>query len=119
MASTSRLIRATSTGRLWRATGSPSRTSRQLRVGTSSTRSSGRTGTAPRRPGSIGAPIIFFTLCTAGRDQANHFVSVAPPDPRALPPALDIELAGNCDARPDRAAIARQLEDFVSVVEAA
>jgi len=42
----------------------------------------------------------FFTLCTGGVAQGHHFLSVAPPDHDALPPAVDLELAGNCKNRP-------------------
>jgi lysozyme len=61
----------------------------------------------------------FFTLCTPGDRQARHFLSVAPPDPTALPPAIDLELAGNCSRRPDTAAVAEELADFLALVEGA
>jgi lysozyme len=44
---------------------------------------------------------------------------VARPDPGALPPALDLELAGNCGSRPDRTALMRELDTFLTMVEAA
>ena len=59
----------------------------------------------------------FFTLCTPGAKQARHFLSVVPPDPNALPPALDLELAGNCSRRPDVAAVAAELANFLELVE--
>ncbi len=61
----------------------------------------------------------FFTLCRPGREQARHFLSVAPPDPDALPPAVDLELAGNCSRRPPPDDVDAQLRAFVEIVEAA
>jgi lysozyme len=61
----------------------------------------------------------FFTLCTPGADQARHFLDTAPPDREALPPAVDLELAGNCSARPSPAEVNDQLNDFIGPVEEA
>lgn len=61
----------------------------------------------------------FFTLCRPGAEQAAHFLRVAPPDRTALPPAVDLELAGNCTARPGAEQVFRELEAFLGVVEAA
>jgi lysozyme len=60
----------------------------------------------------------FFTLCRPGIEQAELFLRTVPPDPDALPPVVDLELAGNCSARPDRATVARELEAFLTRVEA-
>ena len=59
----------------------------------------------------------FFTLCTAGVVQAQQFIRVTPPDPAALAPAVDLELAGNCKDRPTPAAVENQLSEFLSIVE--
>jgi lysozyme len=59
----------------------------------------------------------FFTLCRPGAEQAANFLAVAPPDPAALAPAVDLELAGNCDARPDEAAVRAELDAFLDAVE--
>ncbi len=61
----------------------------------------------------------FFTLCASGAGQARHFLDVVPRDPAALPPALDLELAGNCAARPSGEVVHRQLVDFLELVEEA
>jgi lysozyme len=61
----------------------------------------------------------FFTLCTPGADQARHFLDVAPPESNALQPAVDLELAGNCSARPSPAELKEQLGDFIRLVEGA
>jgi lysozyme len=59
----------------------------------------------------------FFTLCRPGAEQAENFLSTLPSDPDALPPAVDLELAGNCSERPDRAWIERELGAFLEQVE--
>ena len=61
----------------------------------------------------------FFTLCTPGVDQARHLLATVPVDDDALPPAVDLELAGNCTARPSQAQVRRELADFLAAVEAA
>ena len=61
----------------------------------------------------------FFTLCRPGAEQAENFLRTVPADPDALPPVVDLELSGNCSARPDRASVARELEAFLEPVEAA
>src|SRR3712207_3808633 len=42
----------------------------------------------------------FFTLCTDAVAQAANFLRIAPPQPGALAPAVDLELVGNCRRRP-------------------
>lgn len=59
----------------------------------------------------------FFSLCASGEAQARHFISVVPDDADALPPAVDLELLGTCDRRPDAATVARELADFLRIVE--
>lgn len=61
----------------------------------------------------------FFTLCTSGIAQARHFLATVPADDDALAPAVDLELAGNCSARPTQLEVQRELNDFLDLVEAA
>lgn len=61
----------------------------------------------------------FFTLCRPGAEQARHFVETVGVDPDALPAAIDLELAGNCRARPADAALRTELSTFVKLVESA
>jgi lysozyme len=61
----------------------------------------------------------FFTLCRPGEEQARHFLAVAPPDPRALAPAVDLELAGNCSRRPAASEVEAELATFLEIVDAA
>lgn len=60
----------------------------------------------------------FFTLCTPGDVQAENFLGVVPADPDALAPAIDLELAGNCAARPSQEWLERELGTFLDTVEA-
>jgi len=60
----------------------------------------------------------FFTLCRPGADQADNFLRTVPADASALPPAVDLELVGNCSARPPRDAVLGELHAFVGRVEA-
>lgn len=61
----------------------------------------------------------FFTLCRPGADQADNFLRIVPADDESLPPAVDLELAGNCEARPAGADVRRELTTFLDRVEAA
>ncbi len=61
----------------------------------------------------------FFTLCRPGREQARHFLAVAPPDPAALAPAVDLEIAGNCTRRPNPARADAEVRAFLTIVEEA
>lgn len=61
----------------------------------------------------------FFTLCSPGAAQARQFLRVAPPDAAALAPAVDLELAGNCSARPSTSEVRDQLRAFTAAVERA
>ena len=58
----------------------------------------------------------FFTLCRPGDEQAGHFLATVR-DLGELAPAVDLELAGNCAARPPREAVARELATFLRIVE--
>ena len=52
-------------------------------------------------------------------EQAENFLRVVPSDLKALPPAVDLELSGNCSQRPDRAWVLVQLDAFLDRVESA
>lgn len=60
----------------------------------------------------------FFTLCRGGAEQAHNFLSTAPVADTELPPAVDLEFAGNCAARPPREEVHRELGEFLHRVEA-
>src|SRR6478672_1526789 len=42
----------------------------------------------------------FFTFCRPGAEQAANFLKAVPRDRPMLPPAVDVEFVGNCEARP-------------------
>jgi len=53
--------------------------------------------------------------CRTGR----ALLRTAKPAPGALPPAVDLELAGNCKQRPETAIVKAELAAFLAAVEAA
>jgi lysozyme len=59
-----------------------------------------------------------FTLCRLARDQASNFIAHVPRDAAALPAALQLRLQGNCDDRPDRAVVLKEIATFVQMAEA-
>lgn len=61
--------------------------------------------------------IHIFSFCRLAVDQANNFVVTVPRVSDALPAAVDIDFAGDCDARPDRAVVLGEVKRFVSMVE--
>lgn len=62
----------------------------------------------------------YFTLCSAGVPQAEHFVDVlgSVGSRGSMPPAIDLELLGNCADPPPRADLLREVRAFVDTVEA-
>ena len=61
----------------------------------------------------------FFTLCRPAIEQAENFIRTVPKGEPQLPPVVDIEFSGNCDARPTPEAFAAELAVFTEAVEAA
>lgn len=61
----------------------------------------------------------YFTLCSPGADQAADFLATVPVDDAFLPPALDLEFDGACDARPDGDSVQAEIDAWVNLVEAA
>ncbi len=61
----------------------------------------------------------YFTFCTAGHAQAEHFLRVLPSDTPALPAAVDVEFSGNCRNAPADGQISTELAGFLEPVEAA
>jgi lysozyme len=61
----------------------------------------------------------FFTFCSPGGAQAEHFLRVAPPAPGALVPVADVEFVGNCRSWTSLSAVRAELRTFVAAVEAA
>jgi lysozyme len=59
----------------------------------------------------------FFTLCRTGAEQAENFLGTVPADAEALPPVIDLELAGNCADRPSRSEVEQEVRAFIGEVE--
>ena len=60
----------------------------------------------------------FYTIGTPGKLQAAHFLSKVPMDASALPPAIDIELAGSNRDVGSVAQFQRDLSEFISILAA-
>lgn len=58
----------------------------------------------------------FYTLCTRPELQFENFASVAPWEPGQLPPAIDLELGGNCSDRPDPEEFRAELDIFIGTI---
>lgn len=69
-----------------------------------------------REAGVVVGAYHFFSLCRDGAVQAANFLHVVAPDDAALPPVADVEIAGNCAARPTRDDFARDLHAFLRAV---
>jgi lysozyme len=68
----------------------------------------------------VGLPVgayHFFTLCRSGADQALNFIDAAGVGIAQLPPVVDLEFTGNCDSRPERVELGREVQTFVDLVE--
>jgi lysozyme len=61
----------------------------------------------------------FFTFCTPGALQAEHYLAVVPPSVGTLPPGVDVEFAGNCKSWTTIELIREELEVFLEQLEAA
>jgi lysozyme len=61
----------------------------------------------------------FFTFCSAGRAQADHFLATVGGSFGELPPVTDVEFVGNCKSWESVDKIRGELREFLAVVEAA
>jgi lysozyme len=59
----------------------------------------------------------FFTFCKGGIEQANNFIKTVPVESNTLPPAIDVEFAGNCKTRPKKEDIVKELFSFIREIE--
>jgi lysozyme len=60
----------------------------------------------------------YFTLCRSGALQAGNFIRSVPNDPRALPPAVDLEHMGPCRRGPTAVNVDAEVRTFLDIVEA-
>ncbi len=72
---------------------------------------------AARRAGLRVGGYHYFSLCSPGAAQAEHFVDVLDAAAPSLPPAIDLELLGNCAEPPARDDLLREVRAFVDIVE--
>jgi lysozyme len=72
---------------------------------------------AAERAGIAHGAYHFFTLCKPGIAQAHNFMRTVREDDDAMPPAVDLEFAGNCKARPSKQAVLAELATFLSTLE--
>ncbi|GAA4816296.1 glycoside hydrolase family 25 protein [Nocardioides caeni] len=73
--------------------------------------------TAATRTGIDVAGYHYFQLCSDGRAQAEHFLSVLGAAEPAIPPALDLELAGSCSTPPPAEDLLAQVRTFLDTVD--
>lgn len=59
----------------------------------------------------------FFTFCKPGHEQALNYIQSVPVEENTLPPAIDLEFSGNCQARPTKAEVQYELSVFAELVE--
>jgi len=73
-----------------------------------------------KRAGDIGlvrGAYHFFTFCKSGHEQALNYIDSVPFEKEALPPAIDLEFSGNCQARPSKEQVHKELSVFAKMVE--
>lgn len=61
----------------------------------------------------------YFSVCRAGKLQAENFLSVMAKTKDALPAALDLEYGGFCGAPPDKETLLREARIWIDTVERA
>ena len=61
--------------------------------------------------------VHIWSLCHLASDQATNFLETVPPDPAALPSAIDFAFRADCPARPGRDILLSELGRFLSAVE--
>jgi len=73
-----------------------------------------------KRAGLARGAYHFFTFCMPGRNQAENFIAVVPKIAGTLPPAVDVEMAGNCKQdQPSDEIIRSELGVFLQRIEEA
>ncbi|TFG74938.1 MAG: lysozyme [Thermodesulfobacteriales bacterium] len=59
----------------------------------------------------------FFTFCKPGLEQALNFIQTVPVEKDTLPPSIDLEFSGNCQARPSKEELQHELNVFAKLIE--
>ncbi|MCP4697711.1 MAG: glycoside hydrolase family 25 protein [Gammaproteobacteria bacterium] len=73
--------------------------------------------TRAKQNGFVRGAYHFFTFCRSGKAQAMNFIETVPVESGTLPPVLDLEFGGNCQARPSQDALVNELNDFITEIE--
>jgi len=73
-----------------------------------------------RKAGLAPGAYHYYSFCAPPLLQAQNFLDSAPPSPYpALPPAVDLEYAGNCQQRPSSDQFEKDVRTFLDAVEGA
>ncbi len=71
---------------------------------------------AAARIGLMRGAYHFFTFCKDSKIQAQNFIDSVPVEDNMLPPAIDIEYAGNCKTRPSKTVLHQEVRIFAEEV---
>lgn len=72
---------------------------------------------AAREAGVRRGAIHVWELCRLASDQATNFIATVPAEADALPPAVMLDLDGNCENRPDLEVFISELAIFLDMIE--
>ena len=70
-----------------------------------------------KQAGLIRGAYHFFTFCRSGKEQARNFIAAVPVESGTLPPVIDLEFGGNCQARPSRENLVHELTAYIAEIE--
>lgn len=60
----------------------------------------------------------FYRLCKSGTEQANNFIASVPKEEDNLPPAIDLELGGNCQSDKSDEEVIQDIQTYIDKVTA-
>jgi lysozyme len=70
-----------------------------------------------RRAGLKPGAYHYFSLCSAGKTQAENFLKTVPDEAEMLPPVLDLEFSPFCKNQPSKAELIAEVDDFLALVK--
>lgn len=59
----------------------------------------------------------FFTFCSSGKEQADHFIATTQFKEITLRPAVDVEFGGNCRNTPSQEILLSELKIFINAIK--
>jgi lysozyme len=77
----------------------------------------GRNWSAAQSAGVTRGAYHFFTFCSPGAAQADHFAQAVGGDFGELPPVVDVEFVGNCKSFASLAQVRAELRVFLAAIE--